>query len=459
MKKVVVASLLACAAIASGLPSAYAQTAVSLGTQAAAAAGPCQMPEAEFKPYTDAINQTTPQAKAAAIEAYLNAFPQSCAKQDTLVILMATYSQYDPVKTLDAADRVLQLDPNNLRALTFETYLHKSGADALTDPAAKQAALDSAAGYAQKGLIAPKPASMSDADFKTLQAAAIPIFYGAIGAAALNKKDTAAAIAAYKKELAAVPVAQTQAPGPVLQDTYYLGLAYLQSAPPDLLSCAFYVTRFVAFAPEPYKSQIAPTAKYCYRKFHGGDDGYDAIVAVAQANVNPPDSFAGSVKPAKTPADIVTDTLASTPDLSVLAVGDKEYILQNGKPEQAAKVWDTIKGKSVEIPDALIIETSPTALKVAISDDAVQSKTADFTFNLTPPDDSKKLTPPQAAVAKKKADQIAALMVIGGKVTLTGTYDSFTPTPIMIVMKDGEIVLPKAAKPAPAPVHHTTTHK
>jgi hypothetical protein len=260
--------------------------------------------------------------------------------------------------------------------------------------------------------------------------------------------------------LAAVPVAQTQAPGPVLQDTYYHGLAYLQSTPPNLLNCAFYVTRFVAFAPEPYKSQIAPTAKYCYRKFHGGDDGYDAIVTVAQANLNPPDSFAGSVKPAKTPADIVTDTLASTPDLAVLAVGDKEYILQNGTPDQAAKVWDTIKGKSVEIPDALIIAATPTQLQVAISDDAVQSKTADFTFNLTPPDTPKKLTPVQAAAAKKKADQLAALMVVGGKITVTGTYDSFTPSPIMITMKDSEVVLPKpAAKPAAKPVVRHTTHK
>ena len=41
-----------------------------------------------------------------------------------------------------------------------------------------------------------------------------------------------------------------------------------------------------------------------------------------------------------------------------------------------------MKGKSVTIPDALVIESSPTVLKVAVSDDAVQSKTPDFTFNL-----------------------------------------------------------------------------
>ena len=60
------------------------------------------------------------------------------------------------------------------------------------------------------------------------------------------------------------------------------------------------------------------------------------------------------------------------------------------------------------------------------------------------------------AAAKKKADEIAAATAVGQKVTLTGTYDSFTPSPLMITMSDGEVVLAKAA--AKAPVHHAA-HK
>ena len=73
----------------------------------------------------------------------------------------------------------------------------------MTDATAKQAALDKAADFAQKGLAATKPKDMSDADFKTLQTNANPIFYSAIGTAALNKKDTATAITNFKQELAA----------------------------------------------------------------------------------------------------------------------------------------------------------------------------------------------------------------------------------------------------------------
>lgn len=441
MNKAVVASLLAFSAVASLTPGsrmAYAQTQVNLGSGAQAsgqASGQVNMPQAEYNAYNNAITQTDPKQKAAAIEAYLTAYPQSMVKADVLQQLMLTYSSFDPAKTLDAADRLLQVDPNNLRALTFEVYFRKAAADQLTDPAAKQAALDKAADYAQKGLAATKPKDMSEADFNTIKSSATPIFYSAIATAALNKKDTATAITNFKQELASVAPAQTQQPGPVLQDTYYLGLAYLQSTPPDLANCAFYVSRFVAFAPEPYKSQMAPTAKYCYRKYHGADDGYDAVMTAASANVNPPADF--SIKPAPSPADIVAQTIATTPDLATLALGDKEYILQNGKPEDAAKVWDTIKGKSVEIPDATVIAVTDTAIQTAVSDDAVQSKTADFTFQLKEP----AKTPP----------------TVGAKVTLTGTYASYTSSPIMITMSDAALVEPKAAKKAP--VHHTTHKK
>ena len=467
MKKVVLASLLACAVLSLGLSTAFAQTPVQLGSQAA----PVQMPDAEYTVYNNAMNQSNPQAKASAIEAYLAAYPNSSVKQDTLVTLMTGYSQFDPAKTLDAADRVLQLDPANLRALTFEAYLRKQNADSLTDPAAKQAALDSAAGFAQKGLAAPKPASIADADFKALQSAAFPVFYSIIGFAAFNKNDNAAAIDAYKKELALVPLAATKTPGSVLQDIFYLGSAYYQSNPPDYLDCAFYASRAVAYAPDNFKAQMSPTATYCYKKYHAGTDGYDAIVAAATANLNPPAGLFASIKPAPTPVDIINGIFQSTPDLATLAVSDKEYVLQKGTPEQAAKVWATIQGKSVQIPGALVISSSPAVLKVAVTDDAIQSnpKTADFTFNMTPPETIPELkanaTVAQKAAYKKavdaaqtKADAIAAATAVGQTVTLTGTYDSFTPDPIQIIMKDGVVILPKANKPAAAPVHHTAAH-
>lgn len=432
MKKAVVASLLAVASVAPVARFAVAQSQVNLGSNAQQGGG-IQMPPAEYNDYNNAITQSTPQTKAPALEAYLAKYPQSAVKADVLQQLMLAYSAFDPSKTIDAADRLLQVDPNNLRALTFEVYFRRQLADQLTDPAAKQAALDKAAEYAQKGLAVSKPQGMSDTDFNTIKASATPIFDSELATDALNKKDTATAIEDLKKELNSVPVDQTTKPGPLLQDTYTLATAYYQSTPPDYVNCTWYATRAANFAPEPYKSQMLPLAKFCYKKYHGADDGYDAVTAAVATNLNPPAGF--TIKPAPSPADIVKQVIATTPDLSTLAISDKEFILQNGSPDDAAKVWDTVKGKSVQIPDATVVVVSDTALQVAVSDDAVQSKTADFTFQLAAP----LKTPP----------------AVGDKVTVTGTYASYTPNPIMITMSDGALVEPKKTPvKKPTPAHH-----
>lgn len=509
MKKVVVASLLAVASVAVGGRSMVAQPQENTGA-AAQSSGGIQMSPAEYKAYNDAISQTNPQAKASALESYLTAYPNSQVKAATLQNLMITYSGFDAAKTLSTADKLLQVDPDNLRALTFETFFHKQDADKATDPAAKQAALDSAASFAQKGLNAAKPKEMNQADFDKLKQSVSPSLYGAIAADAAAKKDMKTAITNYTEELKAAPPAATTTPGPILQDTYELGLAYWQSTPPDYLNCTWFTARAAAFAPEPYKSEFLKVATYCYKRYHGNSDGYDAAVAGVQSSLFPPSTWAATVKPAPSPADVVSQVIASTPDLSTLAISDKEFILQNGKPEDAVKVWDTIKGKSVELPDVTVVSATENQIQAAVSDDAVQSKTADFTFNMKEP--------------------LKTVPTPGTKITLSGTYSSYTvggqergtatatpatpapgaaaapatppatgattpaapatgtttpppagtaapatpaaapapgatpaaaPGPVMIIMSDAAVSQPKAPARKPAPTHHRTapTHR
>jgi hypothetical protein len=440
MKKVVVASLLAVASIALGGQTMVAQAPDNAGASAQPSGG-VQMSPAEYKAYNDAISQTTPQTKAAALETYLTTYPQSAVKAPTLQQLMQTYSAFDPAKTVSTADRLLQVQPDNLMALTFETYFRRQDADKATDPAAKQAALDAAASFAQKGLAAAKPADMSDADFKKAKDGVTPGFEGAIAEDAANKKDMKTAIDAYTAELKAAPPAATTTPGLTLQDTYQLGLAYYQSTPPDYLNCTWFTSRAAAFAPEPYKTEFLKVATYCYKRYHGNADGYDAVTTAVQANLFPPPTWAATIKPAPSPADIVAQVIASTPDLSTLAISDKEFILQNGKPEDAAKVWDTIKGKSVQLPDVTVVAATDTSIQASVSDDAVTSKTADFTFNMKEP--------------------LKTVPAPGTKVTLSGTYASYTvggvpaggaaaATPAPAAPPAAAPAAPAATTPAPA---------
>ena len=185
-----------------------------------------------------------------------------------------------------------------------------------------------------------------------------------------------------------------------------LANAYYTSTPPDFLNCAWYAARTAAFAPAAQKGAIQQLASYCYGKYHGSQEGFDKLQTQAQAALNTPADLTTTITAAPKPEDMVKNLIATTPDLATLALSDKEFVLQYGQQADADKVFDTIKGKSVTIPGALVIASTPDQLQVAVSDDAKQSKTADFTIAMKTP-----LTSPPA---------------VGSTVDVTGTYSSYT---------------------------------
>jgi hypothetical protein len=432
MKKIALASLLAIAT------STLCATPFALAQAAAGGSGAQQITikdPAEYNDYSNAISQSSPAAKAAAIEAFLTKYPNSVVKEEMLEQLMAAYqAQNNMDKTVDAAQRLLQVDPNNLRALAITVYIKKAQAAQKSTPAEQQPLLDEAAAAAQKGLAAPKPANMSDADFQKLKDAVTPIFYSAIAMDDQLKKDYPGAEEAFKKELQAVPPAQTQT-GPALNDTYLLGQAYAQQTPPDLKNAVWFLTRAAQFAPPAAKDQIEKAAEYYYNKYHGSMDGFDQVKSLATQSVLPPDSYNPTpAPPPPSPADQAAKVVASTPDLKTLNLNDKEFILFNGKPEDAEKMWATMKGQTYEIPGK-VVSATPDSVQLAVTDDAKASNTADFTINMKKPLD----TPP----------------AIGSMVNYVGTFDSYSQNPKMITLING-------TPPAPAkktPVHHAAPHK
>jgi hypothetical protein len=430
MKKFVLASLLALATTTPGSVS------LLFGQAAAAPAAPGQITikdPAEYNDYTNAMGQAQPAAKAAAIEAFLTKYPNSVVKNDLLEVLMVTYQQSGDVpKTLATADRLLAVDPGNLRALALSVYLQTTQAKQQTTPAAMQPILDKAAAQAQTGLNATKPAAMQDADFQKLKSATTPIFESAIAQDDSLKKDYAGAIAAYTAELKAYPdPAQTQS-GPGLNDTYLLAQAYAQSTPPDLKNAAWFFTRAAQFAPDQAKPQIEKAAEYFYNKYHGSMDGYPAVQAQAKANLFPPADYNPTpAPPPPSPADLAAQTVASTPDLKTLSLSDQEFILFNGKPEDAQKVWDVLKTRRVQVP-GVVVQATADSVQLAVTEDNKASNKADFTINMKTP--------------------LKTVPTVGATVTFEGTFDSYTAQPPMITLSDG--AAPAKAPARGAPVHH-----
>jgi hypothetical protein len=442
MKKVVIASALAIAAAGTycSLPALAQDQSATSGSQASGGqSGQITIKDpAEYNAYSNAISQSSPAAKAAAIEQFLQQYPNSVVKKDMLEQLVAAYqASNDPAKTFDAAKRLLQVDPNNLRALAFCSFYAKSQANG------DQAKLDEAATYAQQGLKAPKPANMSQADFDNLK----PIFYDVIGTDDVAKKDYKGAIDAFQKELHAYSDPSQTTKGLGLIDTYYLANAYVQEDPKDLVNAIWYFTRAAQFLPEPYKTTADKAAVYWYTQYHCGSqqlasspsaagcstnppDGYAQIQQMAQTNLFPPADYKPvPAPPPPSPQDLAHTAVTSTPDLNSLALSDKEFILANGSPDDAGKVWDVLKGKVAEVP-GMVISATPDSVQIAVSQDAQQSHKADFTINMKTP--------------------LKELPATGSMQTYIATFSSYTPNPLMIVMDDGA---PKAA-----PAHHTTTH-
>lgn len=420
MRKVIFASMLVAASLAAvAVPPASAQT------QGAQSSQITIKDPAEYNAYTNAIGQSTPAAKAAAIESFLKQYPNSVVKQEMLEQLVGAYQAMgDTTKTFDAARRLLQVDPSNLRALTFVVYVEKSQANG------DQAKLDAAAANAQKGLTATKPAGMSDADFQKLKAAATPIFYNAIAADDLAKKDYKDAIDALNSELKSEPAADTTKQ-PSLADTYYLGTAYVQENsknPDNLKNGIWFLARAAQYLPDPYKTTAEKAAEYWYQKYHGSMDGFQQVQQLAHDNVFPPPAYAPTpAPPPPSPQELAHNAVVNTPDLKTLALTDKEFVLANGTPDDAQKVWAVLNGVTTEVP-GMVISATPTSVQLAVSDDAKQSQKADFTINMKKP--LKEVPAPQS------------------NVTYIATFDSYTQNPPMIIMKDGE------PKPAPRAVHH-----
>jgi len=404
----------------------------------------------EYNAYTMATSQADPKAKAAALESFLQTYPQSVVKKVVLGLLLSTYQQLgDSDHSLSAATRLLQVDPANLEAMIISVAVKKSqcqkGLDPKTGFASDPTPCDDAAALAKTGLALAKPAGTSDDDWKKQTGVGYPIFDSAIAYDdAVAKKDFKGAVDAYKAELMLYTADQTTT-GTGLVDSLHLADAYAAEAPADAVDAVWFYARVLGFAPPNFKPTIEKKLDYWYNKYHGNLEGLDAIKTQAAATVFPPGTLV--ITPADTPAQKIHKILANTSDLATLALADKELVLAFGSKEDADKLWAVMKDKETPVP-GIVIEATASVIKVAVTDDAKQAKVPDFIVNLKTP------------LADKDIPAVGFEFGLQSKglAELDGTYDTYTQIPgtdtvaqsAQIVLRDGAV---QAEKKKAAPVH------
>jgi tetratricopeptide (TPR) repeat protein len=404
---------------------------------------------AEYNAYMSAIQATDANQKASGLEGFLTQYPNSVMKEDALELLMRTYQQLNNVpKTMEAANRVLQANPNNVTALALLSYLNRLKAQSEQGAAAQQD-LQQAAQFGEKGLQAlpnyPKPEGMSDVDFAKLKDSLSGIFNGSIGLAALQANDFPKAQKALQDAVNVTPTDFSM--------VYPLALSFL-NAPnptPDMsLHGIWYTARAANLAPTPqYKAQISEFGRRKYMRYHGGEDGWPDVLSAAAANPVPQEGW--TIKPAPTPAEQAAIMVQQKP-VAQMSFDEIQFVLTSGNQQAADTVWNQIKDKPLAMVGNVVAAT-PTELQIAGTYDDInaQPPKADITLTMT-------------------ADIPAKLMPkVGQQLAFQGKPQSFTPNPFMVTMVEGSLVKQKGAasaddtpkkKPAAkAPARRTTTRK
>jgi hypothetical protein len=171
---------------------------------------------------------------------------------------------------------------------------------------------------------------------------------------------------------------------------------------------------------------------YCrgkYKRYHGGEDGWDAILkGTASESVLPPD-FASRIKPAPTPCELAVQAVEQN-DPATLSFSDKEFILSkatcsSANDAAASKVWHSIddmqkNGKArLKIPEVKVIASTRDTLDVAIHDDNKAANKADVHVEMEKP----MLHPPAP----------------GSTIDIIGVLTKYRPDPFMFTMEHGEL--------------------
>lgn len=389
------------------------------GTQAA----PTIKDPAEYNAYVTATQQSDPTAQAQAFEAFLQQYPNSVVKPQVLELLMAAYQKAGNVQKLqDAAQRLLQVDPNNLKALALLAFTSRTVAEQ-NGPNAQQSLAD-ANNYAMKGLqllqTAQKPAGATDEDWTKLKQTATQIFNATAGLYAFAQKDYTTAAKYLQVAVDAAPADQSNYP-----NIYRLAASYLEQNPINPVGL-WYIARYAALTNN--NPQVVKYGKYKYVKYHGDEDGWDQLVAQAGASPNPPAGW--SVPPAPTPAEQAAK-LCQTKQVKDMSFDEFQLIFTSGNQQCSDQVWNQIKDKPIQFV-AKVVSVERNKLMLAATVDDIQNNKADV-----------ELTFPEAIPASLAPK-------VNEETQVQGNPTSFDQNPYMIHMSEGKLLTKKGAATAPA---------
>jgi tetratricopeptide (TPR) repeat protein len=418
MKKILLAMLLVVAA------TAVAQTA-SAPAQTPPATQKKEIKDpAEYNAYMGAAGQQEPAAQISAFEAFLTQYPNSVMKEDALDQLMNAYTKTNnQAKVLETAQRLLQANPCNLRALAVTAFTKRAQAEAGQNA---QQNLADAGAAGEKGVQClqtnPPPPEMKPEDYEKLKKQTSVIFNGAAGINALQNKDFAKAQQFLRPSVEGDPAN--------LRDVYPLALAYLSPGPTEKdVDGLFFGARAANLAQGAGKDQITKFIKSRYVKYHGSEDGWSDLLAKTATTTLPTPDITSKITQyvPPTPAQQAAE-LVKSKKIEEMSFAEWQLVLSEGAPEDAEKVWSTLKGKPLQMVAHIISIESSSKLQLAGSSDDIDAKRADIDLTMSAAIPARQMPKPDTDFQ------------------FEGTPISYVPKPFVMTMNDGALIVKSAPK-------------
>jgi tetratricopeptide (TPR) repeat protein len=381
-------------------------------------------PVAQQKAYDAILVNPDAGKRAEALELFIAFYPNNPLMVSAHEQLMASWQAAGELAKADAAaNKLLQIDPGNVRALANRVYVGRARL-----AAGDTAGLAALVAMAERGLAAlpkwQKPDGLAAQEFTRLKLQATAIFDSVLGFSAQQAKDL---VKARRYYVDAVTIDPNN-----LQDSYQLSVVLLDNKPLDPLGF-WYAARAIALARAAKNDGAAAGidnyARPRYRGYHGSEEGWDALITrVADGQRLPPDNFGDSISRALTTAEAAVQAVA-THDPSTLSFADWEFILAQrdasaANKEAADKVWKAIvdKQRGGEARLKIVVKVVSAAtdrLKAAITEENQQSGTADLDIALSRP--------------------LAPLPSPGVKIAVIGVLGDYQPKPFLFRMTHAEL--------------------
>jgi tetratricopeptide (TPR) repeat protein len=393
---------------------------------------------AEYDAYMAALNTGDPAKRATAMEVFMAWYPGSVLKTEALEQAVAAWQAANqPAKADVIAQRLLQADPDNVRALANRAYAGRMRA-ASGDAAALAPAVEAAV----RGLaVLPKwqkPVALTDAAFARVREQMAGVFNGTLGFAALQAKDYDKARAYYRLSVAAEP--------DNLQDVYQLAVAQLEGTPLDAHGF-WYAARAIAIARAAKNDAAAiDIDRYVrsrYRIYRGSEEGWKEIVArVVAGEPAPPANFVKSIPRLLTPPEAAL-VLVEENDPATLSFAQWAQVLRHrdataANKVAAEKVWQAIGTKQsgggrLKIP-LKVISVTPERIEAAITDESRAGNVVDLVVMMARP--------------------LSPLPAVGSNISMVGLLSDYRAQPFTFLMTQGELApesMPVAGGPCASP--------